>query len=125
MQDLEYYDYQKMVCRSGTEKKWAKFAKLIQSDPDAKLVLISTPKNYDFNSLNVNLKKRIEKSGLKDGIQVDKSSAQSKQIVTFLPKMDSEYSNLELSKKGIHAFVKIHQFVGCEGEDSRLKNVVH
>ena len=62
--DLQYYDYQKM---SAGDKKWLKFAKLIEQDPSSKMVLFSVPKGFDFANLNCNLKKRIAKAEKKDG----------------------------------------------------------
>ena len=62
--DLAYYDYEKM---GAGDKKWLKFAKLIEQDPDSKLVLFSVPKGFDMQNLDLNLKKRIEKTNKKSG----------------------------------------------------------
>ena len=62
--DSAYYDYEKM---GAGDKKWLKFAKLIEQDPDSKLVLFSVPRGFDMQNLDLNLKKRIEKANDKSG----------------------------------------------------------
>jgi len=44
----EYADYERLTCNPNTQKKWQKMHKLIEQDPESRVVLISVPKGFDI-----------------------------------------------------------------------------